>query len=383
MGTKYNNMITTTSGFHYPGPQPLDDRAVVKTYDDLQSLVDSNATYDGLEVYVEDDKKSYKLIDGTWMSMTTENYVNIATGVKKNYLLNPYFVINQRGTTELTSTTRTSTNRWMADRWQIYADDMTSEFLVKRLDNNNISIDNSKGTNRIIFRQMLDKALYGPLFGKDATLAARLSIDGGTTFQVYTATINITEFKGEGTGFDYINVPIPGTQGSGDNNGTTLRIYSPASASTIAFDLYVRPGNNPIIVEWMSLCEGKDALVPIVADYDLELLKCQRFYQPIKQYRVPASFIGASVFDFTIPLLVEMRGFPNPVYLDETKITFAEWFTAAAVKDYTWQNNFTLNRFTYSRQMLMLTIDKKNHGVTTNVICTIGNNALAAESELV
>ena len=72
MGKKYNNAITTTAGFNYAAQQPLDDREVVQSYSDLTELI----SYEGIEVYVVDNKKSYKLINGEWKPIATEQYVN-------------------------------------------------------------------------------------------------------------------------------------------------------------------------------------------------------------------------------------------------------------------------------------------------------------------
>ena len=76
MGKIYNNLISTTAGFQYNSQQPLDDREVVQNYEDLATLVSSNVTYEGIEVFVVDDKKSYKLIDGSWKAMATEECVD-------------------------------------------------------------------------------------------------------------------------------------------------------------------------------------------------------------------------------------------------------------------------------------------------------------------
>lgn len=75
MGKKYNNLISTTAGFNYAAPQPLDDRAVVENYEDLATLVTSNQTYEGIEVYVTSEKKSYKLIGTSWQAVITEDVV--------------------------------------------------------------------------------------------------------------------------------------------------------------------------------------------------------------------------------------------------------------------------------------------------------------------
>ena len=66
MGKVYNNLITTTAGFNFPAKAPLDDREVVQSYSDLNTLVTNNQTYEGMSVYVVDDKKAYRLIDREW-----------------------------------------------------------------------------------------------------------------------------------------------------------------------------------------------------------------------------------------------------------------------------------------------------------------------------
>lgn len=74
MGKIHNNLISTTAGFNYSAPQPLDDREVVQSYSDLAELVNSNIAYKGMRVYVIDNKKSYELTDGSWVALATEDY---------------------------------------------------------------------------------------------------------------------------------------------------------------------------------------------------------------------------------------------------------------------------------------------------------------------
>lgn len=76
MGKIYNNLISTTAGFNYAAKQPLDDRAVVQSYEDLATLVSDNLTYDGMRVYVVDKEKSYMLVGGEWLIVATEDYVD-------------------------------------------------------------------------------------------------------------------------------------------------------------------------------------------------------------------------------------------------------------------------------------------------------------------
>lgn len=76
MGKKYNNLISTTAGFNYAAQQPLDDREVVETYSDLTGLVSSNVAYEGMEVYVVEKQKAYKLINTEWKAIATEAYID-------------------------------------------------------------------------------------------------------------------------------------------------------------------------------------------------------------------------------------------------------------------------------------------------------------------
>lgn len=77
MGQKYNNQIKAGSGFTIPGEYPIDDRTVVESYDDLATVPNK---FEGIEVYVVADKKSYKLIDGAWCAVATEEYVDQKLG---------------------------------------------------------------------------------------------------------------------------------------------------------------------------------------------------------------------------------------------------------------------------------------------------------------
>ena len=80
MGKVYNNLIQTTAGFNYVGPQPLDDRMVVQDFTDLAELVNGNIAYVGMQVYVLSEQKAYRLsgntdnvADATWQVDVAEN----------------------------------------------------------------------------------------------------------------------------------------------------------------------------------------------------------------------------------------------------------------------------------------------------------------------
>lgn len=75
MGKLYNNAITTTAGFKYTAEQPLDDRDIVERFEDLATLVNDHASYEGMRVYVTADQKSYELKNDGWEAIASENFV--------------------------------------------------------------------------------------------------------------------------------------------------------------------------------------------------------------------------------------------------------------------------------------------------------------------
>lgn len=58
--------ITVASGFDLGAKAPLDSRLTVKTIEERNAHVTGNRAYEGMLVYVEADKKTYQLIDGSW-----------------------------------------------------------------------------------------------------------------------------------------------------------------------------------------------------------------------------------------------------------------------------------------------------------------------------
>lgn len=72
MGKVHDGKILTTSGFKFNANAPLDDRQVVQAHADLNDIL----AYEGIEVYVVEETKSYKYIAGNWVPIATEDYVN-------------------------------------------------------------------------------------------------------------------------------------------------------------------------------------------------------------------------------------------------------------------------------------------------------------------
>ena len=97
MGRKYNNTIITSGGFNYPSNQPLDDRAVVQSYLDLAELISNNFSYEGMEVYVVDNKKSYKLIGDKWKAVLMDGDVGAGSGEQGNDGKSAYEIAKEYG----------------------------------------------------------------------------------------------------------------------------------------------------------------------------------------------------------------------------------------------------------------------------------------------
>lgn len=63
MAKRYNGVIDFSLAFSPSGPQPLDDRLIVYNYSDLTKDTFSGASYEGMQVYVLENKKYYVLVD--------------------------------------------------------------------------------------------------------------------------------------------------------------------------------------------------------------------------------------------------------------------------------------------------------------------------------
>ena len=64
--------IGVASGFKLQAKAPIDPRQVVDTIDDRDALITENGAYEGMQVYVKADKKTYLLKDlaaGTWKEL--------------------------------------------------------------------------------------------------------------------------------------------------------------------------------------------------------------------------------------------------------------------------------------------------------------------------
>lgn len=78
-GTLYGKGITVASGFDLGAKSPLDSRIVVNTVEELNAHVTNNRAYDGMVVYVIEDKTTYQYLDGEWVIFGAEVIDNLAS----------------------------------------------------------------------------------------------------------------------------------------------------------------------------------------------------------------------------------------------------------------------------------------------------------------
>ena len=73
MGKKYKNLIELTTGFKYNSDRPIDDRFVVETKSDLDTI----KKYEGLKVFVTEESRSYEYDGQNWNKTMSDDIVLI------------------------------------------------------------------------------------------------------------------------------------------------------------------------------------------------------------------------------------------------------------------------------------------------------------------
>lgn len=77
--TLYGKGITVASGFDLGAKSPLDLRIVANTVEERDAHVTNNRAYDGMVVYVIEDKTTYQYLDGEWVIFGAEVIDNLAS----------------------------------------------------------------------------------------------------------------------------------------------------------------------------------------------------------------------------------------------------------------------------------------------------------------
>lgn len=247
----------------------------------------------------------------------------------KNYFVNPFFTINQRGITSITNTTYSYDKpyeRFIADRWQVYADDMNGAWSVVNT-GASIVMDNTLGQKRIILRQMIALNDFKPLLSKDFTFTFCLSLNGGDK-QIYSISSRIDDIKdAEGTGKDYCALVFD--QETEREKKSNMRVYAPADATKLAFDVYLMPTDTAEVF-WAKL-ECNDKYSPIQPiDYQEELTKCRRYYQELHTLRLPLTCHTTGIMEWYVPLDGRMSDIPT-IVVNQSMILVNKFHDASVI----------------------------------------------------
>lgn len=95
--TFYGQGITVASGFDLGAKTPLDSRLVVNTIEERDAHVTNNRAYDGMIVYVIEDKTTYQYLKGEWVIFGAEVIDNLgSTSVIKGLSANQGRVLDEK-----------------------------------------------------------------------------------------------------------------------------------------------------------------------------------------------------------------------------------------------------------------------------------------------
>lgn len=95
--TFYGQGITVASGFDLGAKTPLDSRLVANTIEERDAHVTNNRAYDGMIVYVVEDKTTYQYLKGEWVIFGAEVIDNLgSTSVIKGLSANQGRVLDEK-----------------------------------------------------------------------------------------------------------------------------------------------------------------------------------------------------------------------------------------------------------------------------------------------
>ena len=95
--SNFGKGITIASGFDLSAKTPLDSRAVVNNFDELEEHVRNNRVYEGMIVYVISEQKTVQYINSSWIPFGTDAYegTNIVIDNLNSLLANASLSANQ------------------------------------------------------------------------------------------------------------------------------------------------------------------------------------------------------------------------------------------------------------------------------------------------
>lgn len=200
-----------------------------------------------------------------------------------NLLINPNFIINQRGKTEYTS------NGYTVDRWSAY------NVTVNRIQNGGVNLTfKSKGS----FTQVLEKNV------ENVTLSIKVTQITGTVKLVCASKD--------------IDINKPGVYSLSNNVDTSISQIS----------LYNKTETSAsMTVEWIKLEQGSIATTFIAPNVANELTKCKRYYNYIYFFHV--FYSATSNFDYSFSHVVQSMRIKPTVKLAQSSSSGLSKYSAS------------------------------------------------------
>ena len=229
-----------------------------------------------------------------------------------NLLDNPWFTVNQRGLNSYTADDGNA--HYTVDRW---AGIQINRKAIKPKANGGITVDytgTASSTSWYALGQLLDTDVTESLKGKTVTMSIKVSNIQNMAnvgfrlldYDSFTLVSGITEIARIATktnGISKVTFTMPT---SFQGNKILIMVYGATSATeyaTAKFD---------VDAVKLELGSQSTLAMDIAPNYATELLKCQRYYLPIRQAsRFIGTYISTTSVAFFVPTPVQMRVAPS------------------------------------------------------------------------
>ena len=236
---------------------------------------------------IADDAATQIIVNGNTYH-TEENVINLGNfltdnnTINKNYLDNPWFTINQRGTTSYSSTSPAKTGTYIYDRWKIISNE--TEDRVLTANKNSLYIGRTSHqdpSDSIIIGQLIDDNTWNALGGKQVTASVNYSFDG-TTFKTASWSFICPVYNGAVSSYDLNRKQFDESVGW----GAQVLIQEFSGKKYLVFKIFWQGnawtpavGDSTIYIIKSKLELGDFSTLDQEAMplYDAELKKCQRY----------------------------------------------------------------------------------------------------------
>lgn len=240
--------IIAFKGVEYGGGGSAKEEIIELTYAEYQAL-STEEKNNGITYFINDiDSEVPEYSGGTAIQINEENVISLKD-IKKNYIDNSNFRINQTGATEYSTADEYTVDRWYIDGGILTPVENGVQFVNTNTESGSTSLVRLKQNIGYSFEEFM---------GKTVTLSAKIN----DTLYSGTATIP-TEKPTEGTAVQYVTVGVPAF-GINLNYSITGDYFVPYIA--LAY-------NTTIMVEWMKLEVNDEFSGYIEPDYATELIK--------------------------------------------------------------------------------------------------------------